>query len=59
ELSALMLRFFPALAAKNSGDMKWKKFFYRQLCEQTGLLMCKSPHCADCSDYRVCFSHDG
>ncbi|HEY6895927.1 MAG TPA: nitrogen fixation protein NifQ, partial [Rhodocyclaceae bacterium] len=39
ELSALMLRFFPALAAKNSGDMKWKKFFYRQLCEQTGLLM--------------------
>lgn len=54
-LSTLMTTHFPALAARNSGDMKWKKFFYRQLCERAGILICKSPHCADCCDYRLCF----
>jgi nitrogen fixation protein NifQ len=54
-LSALMTTHFPSLAAKNRGDMKWKKFFYRQLCERAGVPICKSPHCADCCDYRLCF----
>ena len=54
-LTALMRTHFPALAAKNVGDMKWKKFFYRQLCEQAGVPICKSPHCADCCDYAICF----
>jgi len=31
ELSALIGHWFPRLAAKNTGDMKWKKFFYKQL----------------------------
>ena len=57
-LSALMRENFPALAAKNGGDMKWKKFFYRQLCERAEVPICKAPHCAECSDYTVCFSHD-
>lgn len=54
-LSMLLQTHFPTLAAKNIGDMKWKKFFYRQLCERAGVPICKSPHCADCCDYRVCF----
>ena len=54
-LSRLMQTHFPTLAAKNIGDMKWKKFFYRQLCERAGVPICKSPHCADCCDFRVCF----
>jgi nitrogen fixation protein NifQ len=54
-LSQLMTTYFPALAAKNTGDMKWKKFFYRQLCERANVPICKSPHCADCCDYPVCF----
>jgi len=54
-LSRLMQTHFPSLAAKNVGDMKWKKFFYRQLCERAGVPICKSPHCADCCDYRICF----
>ena len=54
-LSEIMSRFFPALAASNSGDMKWKKFFYRALCERAEIPICKSPHCADCSDYNICF----
>jgi len=54
-LSELMETHFPTLAAKNVGDMKWKKFFYRQLCQRAGIPICKSPRCADCCDYRVCF----
>ena len=56
-LSRLMADHFPALAARNVGDMKWKKFFYRQLCERAEVPICKSPNCADCVDYQVCFGH--
>lgn len=55
ELSALMLQWFPGLVALNIGDMKWKKFFYRQLCLREEVLICKSPSCSVCSDQTVCF----
>ncbi len=54
-LSELMTRCFPGLAARNTGDMKWKKFFYRQLCERANVPICKSPRCAECCDYATCF----
>jgi len=55
-LSQLLRENYPALAARNTGDMKWKKFFYRQLCERAGVMICKSPNCAQCCDYALCFS---
>jgi nitrogen fixation protein NifQ len=55
ELSALMGHWFPALVAKNHADMKWKKFFYRQLCERAALFVCRSPSCAECLDHARCF----
>ncbi len=55
ELSALMNHWFPALAAKNVRDMKWKKFLYKQLCEQEGIYVCRAPSCAVCADYARCF----
>lgn len=58
-LSALMGRHFPALAAMNDQDMKWKKFLYRQLCQRAGVSLCKSPRCADCCDYAECFGAEG
>ena len=54
-LSQLLRDNFPVLAAKNIGDMKWKKFFYRQLCERAGVPICKAPHCAECCDRVLCF----
>lgn len=54
-LSQLIGRWFPALAARNSDNMKWKKFFYRQLCLKEDILICKSPSCAACSDQGLCF----
>lgn len=55
ELTALMLRNFPRLAAENTQDMRWKKFLYRRLCEMEGLIACRSPTCEACCDYAACF----
>lgn len=55
ELSALIGHWFPALAARNTQHMKWKKFFYKQLCLREDLLICKAPTCEVCTDYGVCF----
>ncbi|MBI3901934.1 MAG: nitrogen fixation protein NifQ [Nitrosomonadales bacterium] len=54
-LSTLLAEYFPALATKNAGDMKWKKFFYKQLCEREGINACRSPSCAVCCDHAKCF----
>jgi len=55
ELSALMSRWFPVLAARNDRDMKWKKFLYKQLCDKAELSICRAPSCGVCSDYALCF----
>jgi nitrogen fixation protein NifQ len=54
-LSDLLRRHFTALYDKNTGNMKWKKFFYKQLCEQAEVMLCKAPSCSVCSDYAACF----
>jgi nitrogen fixation protein NifQ len=54
-LSDLLARHFPALFARNTGGMRWKKFFYKQLCERNGAFVCRSPSCAECIEYANCF----
>jgi nitrogen fixation protein NifQ len=58
ELSELMQTYFPFLYARNTGNMKWKKFFYKQLCEQAGVRACRAPSCAECAEYVVCFGSE-
>ncbi len=55
ELSAMLNHNFPELATRNSKDMKWKKFLYKQLCEAEGLYVCRAPSCEVCKDYPQCF----
>jgi nitrogen fixation protein NifQ len=55
DLTELMRRNFPALAARNVKDMKWKRFLYKQLCEAEGIYTCRAPSCEVCSDYHACF----
>ncbi len=55
DLSTLLQHNFPRLAAANSGDMKWKKFLYKQLCEAEGFYVCRAPSCDVCKDYSLCF----
>lgn len=55
ELGALIAEVFPALHARNTRNMRWKKFFYRQLCEREGFVLCAAPSCGACADYAGCF----
>lgn len=55
ELTRLMWVNFPALARANTGDMKWKKFLYRQFCASEGIYVCPAPSCGVCNDYAKCF----
>ncbi len=57
-LSRLLERHFRPLRDRNVGDMRWKKFFYRQLCERAGFQACKAPSCRECTDYAICFGKD-
>ena len=60
QLSRLLYEYFPALAAKNVGDMKWKKFLYRMVCRSEGFSLCTAPVCSECSDFDNCFgAEDG
>lgn len=54
-LTRLMNQYFPDLAARNVDDMRWKRFFFRQLCEAEGLAHCTSPTCCTCPDVDKCF----
>ena len=54
-LSALMQLAYPQLKALNDRDMKWKRFFYKQLCERGGGYVCRAPSCDQCSAYSDCF----
>jgi len=54
-LSSLLGRHFRALVALNTQNMKWKKFFYRQLCNRAGVNICKAPSCGVCVDFAKCF----
>lgn len=55
DLSELLRSRFTALFKKNVHDMRWKKFFYKQLCDRQGLNLCRAPICTVCSDYQNCF----
>lgn len=55
QLNALMQEHFTALKVLNAQHMRWKKFLYRMLCERADMLICKSPHCAQCEDQPKCF----
>tara|TARA_R110002095_G_scaffold212470_1_gene201679 strand:+ start:220 stop:636 length:417 start_codon:yes stop_codon:yes gene_type:complete len=54
-LSTLLQQNIPTLAAKNSRDMKWKKFLFKQLCETKEIYICRAPSGDECADFNDCF----
>lgn len=54
-LSVLLRRHFTTLFEKNTANMKWKKFFYKQLCDRAEVRACRAPSCSVCNDYQKCF----
>ncbi|ACI51340.1 NifQ family protein [Gluconacetobacter diazotrophicus PA1 5] len=60
ELSWMLERHFEPLARRNTGDMKWKKFFFRLICRDEGYRLCSTPVCDECDDFDACFgAEDG
>lgn len=57
-LRALMETYFGPFAARNTKDMRWKKFIYRRLCRWEGFHTCRAPSCGECSEYAECFVGD-
>jgi nitrogen fixation protein NifQ len=58
ELTRLLARHFGPLAARNIKNMRWKRFFYRALCESDGFVMCTTPVCTECRDFDLCFGDE-
>ena len=58
ELGRLLARHFPVLHAGNNRNMRWKKYFYRRLCEAEGFALCTAPSCAVCTDFGSCFGEE-
>jgi len=58
ELTRLLTRHFETLASANTKNMKWKRFFYRKLCEDDGIVMCSTPVCTRCQDFANCFGDE-
>lgn len=58
ELSRLLTRHFAPLATRNTRNMRWKRFFYRMLCEDDGFVMCSTPICTQCNDFDLCFGDE-
>ena len=54
-LSDILKSNFTKLHDKNVGNMKWKKFFYKQLCDRAEVNLCKAPSCQVCDDFQKCF----
>lgn len=55
DLKRLMQDCFPSLERLNVQQMRWKKFFYRQLCQAGGEYVCRAPSCDECPERAACF----
>lgn len=58
ELGRLLTRHFGSLAVRNTRNMRWKRFFYRVMCESDGFVMCATPVCSACGDFERCFGEE-
>ncbi len=58
ELTRLLERHFYPIACRNTKNMKWKRFFYRSMCEDDGFVMCSTPVCTQCADFDRCYGDE-
>ncbi len=58
ELRRLLETGFAPLAAKNTQNMRWKRFFYREVCASEGFAMCTVPDCRACISFAECFGDE-
>ncbi|WP_321899509.1 nitrogen fixation protein NifQ [Burkholderia cepacia] len=54
-VSAMLDRYFPALAARNVTHLRWKKFLAQEVAASLDVAPGPAPGCAGCEDFGVCF----
>lgn len=55
DVTALLTRHYPGLAARNTRNLRWKKFLAYSACEHAGLPVAAAPGCAACEDNAFCY----
>ncbi|MCA8304898.1 MULTISPECIES: nitrogen fixation protein NifQ [Burkholderia] len=56
-VSAMLDRYFPALAARNVTHLRWKKFLALEVAASLGAPPGPAPGCPGCEDFGFCFPH--
>lgn len=60
EISQLLAHYFPGLHARNTLNLRWKRFLYAELGWQLGIENLQPPGCRRCDQAALCFSqHKG
>ncbi|MBR7963890.1 nitrogen fixation protein NifQ [Burkholderia vietnamiensis] len=54
-VSAMFDRYFPALAARNVAQLRWKKFLAQEVAASRGQVAGPAPGCPGCDDFGLCF----
>ncbi|MET3824005.1 nitrogen fixation protein NifQ [Burkholderia sp. PvR073] len=54
-VSAMLDRYFPALAARNVAQLRWKKFLAQEVAASLGLTPGPAPGCPGREDFGFCF----
>ncbi|KAG8149125.1 nitrogen fixation protein NifQ [Burkholderia catarinensis] len=54
-VSAMLDRYFPALAARNIAHLRWKKFLAQEVAASLGVPPGPAPGCPGCEDFGFCF----
>ena len=56
QLTGILDRHFTALAVRNDRDMRWKKFFYKLLCDVEKVWTCTASSCEICPHHGECYA---
>ncbi|OXI78981.1 hydrogenase [Burkholderia sp. AU33423] len=56
-VSAMLDRYFPALAARNIAHLRWKKFLAQEVAASLDVPPGPAPGCPGCEDFGFCFPH--
>jgi nitrogen fixation protein NifQ len=56
-VSAMLDRYFPALAARNVAHLRWKKFLAQEVAASLDVPPGPAPGCPGCEDFGFCFPH--
>ncbi|HHX4059675.1 MAG: nitrogen fixation protein NifQ [Burkholderia contaminans] len=56
-VSAMLDRYFPALAARNVAHLRWKKFLAQEVAASLDVPAGPAPGCPGCEDFGFCFPH--